>query len=91
MFKTKVHTRVTLNKILSPWLNALALGLLSKVSAFASTDSPADAVPAQSGYLYHAFFLRRILEPAIVYRTIILNRVLQPILVYCVTFGYRLS
>ena len=37
--------------ILSPWLIASALALLPQVSGFASTDSPSDADPAQSGYL----------------------------------------
>ena len=37
--------------IFSRWLITSALSLLPQVSAFASTDSPADADPAQSGYL----------------------------------------
>ena len=37
--------------IFSRWLIASALGLLPQVSAFASTDTPSDADPAQSGYL----------------------------------------
>ena len=37
--------------IFSRWLLASALSLLPQVSALASTDSPSDADPAQSGYL----------------------------------------
>ena len=37
--------------IFSRWLIASALSLLPQVSALASTDSPSDADPAQSGYL----------------------------------------
>ena len=33
------------------WLVASAIALLPRVSGFASTDSPSDADPAQSGYL----------------------------------------
>ena len=37
--------------IFPQWLITSALALLPQVSAFASTDSPSDADPAQSGYL----------------------------------------
>ena len=37
--------------LFSRWLIASALSLLPQVSALASTDSPSDADPAQSGYL----------------------------------------
>lgn len=37
--------------ILAQWLIALAVALLPQVCCFASTDSPSDADPAQSGYL----------------------------------------
>ncbi len=37
--------------ILSRWLIASLVALLPQVSGFASTDSPSDADPAQSGYL----------------------------------------
>ena len=37
--------------IFSRWLIASAMSLLPQVSALASTDSPSDADPAQSGYL----------------------------------------
>ncbi|CAD6594301.1 MAG: hypothetical protein ASARMPREDX12_008599 [Alectoria sarmentosa] len=43
--------RGTFAMILSPWLIVSALALLPQVSGFASTDSPSDADPAQSGYL----------------------------------------
>ena len=52
-YLVKLHyaPHLTFIMLLSPWLIASALGLLFKVSAFASTDSPSDADPAQSGYL----------------------------------------
>lgn len=37
--------------ILCRWLIASAVALLPQVSGYASTDSPSDADPAQSGYL----------------------------------------